>query len=95
MKDATKRFKRENDLQAQFLEECCERPQDELFECKEYKELSSELTDAFNKWARGHKDWSQKALATEWRRSGLIEAGTQGYPKRESKGVYWYGVKLV
>ncbi len=95
VQDATKAFKNENDLPAQFLKECCDRLEDKLFDTKTYKVKSSDLTRAFNEWAEGHKDWSQKALSAEWVRLGLIRAGTEGYPIRESDGVYWYGVRLL
>ncbi len=96
--EATERFKKDNDLQGQFLEERCELPQDRLFETKEYRVHASKLASAFNEWLKSNHyqgQWSVNSLAREWRRLGLKEGGKDGLPERDSGGKLWYGVKLV
>lgn len=94
---ATESYKQENDLPGQFLEECCERaPSEQLFFTDEYKVYAGQLTDVFNKWAKGHGDWSMKTLKKEWERLGLKQIlKDNGKPKPDRGGIAWYGVKLV
>lgn len=94
---ATESYKQENDLAAQFLEECCKRqPSEQMFLTDEYKVYAGQLTDAFNTWAKGHADWSMRALSKEWKRLGLRQdLKPNGKPKPDRNGVAWYGVKLV
>jgi putative DNA primase/helicase len=89
--EATTTFKQENDLAAQFLEECCERPQSELFNPKEFKVYATQLTGAFNEWAQknGHGHRSTKALASEWERLRLRKG------ERDKQGIPYYGVRLL
>lgn len=99
VKDASERFRKDNDLFEQFLEERCERPQEQLFDTGEFRAHASRLTAAFNTWASEHGHtgkWSHKALAPEWRRLRLKE-GVKGtsMPERDSVGKLWYGVKVV
>jgi putative DNA primase/helicase len=90
---ASERYKQDNDLPAQFIEERCQRaPSEQLFYTDEYKLFAQKLTDAFNEWARdnGHAgQWSTARLAPDWERLELVKGN------RQNKGVPWYGVKLV
>lgn len=94
---ATESYKQENDLPAQFLEECCERaPSEQLFFTDEYKVYAGQLTEAFNSWAKYHADWSMKSLSKEWKRLGLKQdLKPNGKPRQDRNGIPWYGVKLV
>jgi putative DNA primase/helicase len=84
VQDASRRFRQENDLPANFLEERCERGTG-----PEYELYATLLHDAYNDWAdkNGHPKRSAKALADEWRRLGLSE-------RRASGGRLWCGVRL-
>lgn len=90
VQDATELFRKENDLAGMFLEECCERPETELYDTKEYRVYASELTEAFNEWAQknGHGHRSTKSLAPEWERLRLRKGN------RNTNGIPYYGVKL-
>ncbi len=95
--EATARFKQDNDLPGQFLEERCDRPDGQLYDTKKYRVHAEELTKAFNEWAHGNGHagtWSTKALAPEWRRLRLLEGGKDGLAERDRNGKFWYGVKL-
>lgn len=89
--EATAKFKRDNDLPGQFLEEGCKRPESELYDTKEFKVYASDLTGAFNEWAQknGHGHRSTKALAPEWERLGMRKGN------RDKQGIPYYGAKLV
>lgn len=91
VQDATERFRKDNDLAGMFVDECCERPESELFDPKQYKVYASRLTVAFNEWAQpnGHGHRSTKSLAPEWERLGLRKG------ERDKHGIPYYGVKLV
>ena len=93
VKDATSRFRDDNDLQGQFLEQRCERaPSEQLFYTEDYRAYAARLTEAFNQWAgeNGHSGkWSTKALKSEWERLGLKKGN------RDKHGQPWYGVRVV
>jgi P4 family phage/plasmid primase-like protien len=89
VKDATGDFKDSNDLPGQFIADCCERAEPQLFYTKEYSVLATPLTEAYSAWAKKneHKPRSSKELAHDWAGHGLVR-------KRESGGYRWYGMKL-
>ncbi len=91
VRDATKRFKEDNDLAEQFLDERCKRaPSEQLFYTDEYREYAAKLTQAYKLWAKdhGHESRSSKFLAPEWMRLGLKRG------EKDRNGIPWYGVKL-
>ena len=93
VKDATGEYAIENDLQAQFLEERCERaPSEQLFYTPEYTVYAANLAKAFNEWAHAHGHtgkWAAPTLAGDWQRLGLKRG------KRTRRGWPYHGVKLA
>lgn len=80
---ATKEFIRQNDIPANFVEECCN--VGPLLSVQ-----SSDLYKAYKEWCfeTGHKPQSTTSIASDWRRLGFKR-------RRTSAGSIWEGVDLT
>lgn len=82
--EATKTFVKQNDIPANFVEECCNVDPTYTSSTK-----SRDLYQAYRTWAldTGHKPQSETSIARDWERLGFEQ-------KRKNNGVFWYGVEL-
>lgn len=91
VKDATRDYADDNDLQKQFLEERYEKaPSEQLFNTPEYTVYAGPLATDFNDWAKanGHSgSWAAPTLKADWLRLGF-KAG-----KRTKHGILYHGYK--
>lgn len=74
--DATEEFKAGNDIELNFINECCTyNLQDD-----DLRVQSSELYNAYNAWCKtnGHKAKSSTKVAEDWRRLGLVKYAKEG-----------------
>ncbi len=88
IKDATKNFKKNNDIPAAFVTDRCLVGNDQNGNPWSIK--SSELYNAYRNWCldTSHKPQSSTSIAEDWKRLGFEQ-------NRKSDGVYWTGVRLL
>lgn len=84
---ATKSFIEQNDIPANFVEECCYTGQDANGD--DYTTQSGDLYSAYRQWAldTGHKPQSATSIAREWERLGFERYRANGR-------TFWRGVGL-
>ncbi|MDP9484434.1 MAG: phage/plasmid primase, P4 family [Actinomycetota bacterium] len=82
VKDATARWREQNDVAAMFVGEECETGTDK-------KAKASDLYRSYRRWCEqnGHKAKSVTQVAEDWRRLGFAQ-------KRTKEGVSWHGVAV-